>query len=412
MRTSSRVPSYRLHKPTGQAVVTLNGKDHYLGRHGTAASKEQYSRLIQEWLARGQQTAPEPGSTTGLTVNGLVLGYLRHAQEYYQKSPNELVKIKRAAAPLLQLYRRSPVGDFGPLALKAVRSKMLESQQRVFKRKVVENGVEKILEKTIHYHLTRLTVNRRVDIIRRMFRWGSENELVPPSVYHALLSVTPLRKGHTEAREIRKVKPVAEEHVEKVLPVVTRHVRGMIEFQRLTGARSGEVCLLRPCDIDTTGPVWVFRPFRHKNENRDQERLIYIGPKAQEVLKPFLSVPPDAFVFSPRRATEERYQLMRAARKSKVQPSQASRKKKDPKRKPGERYTVFSFLKAVTKACKKLGIPKWHPHQLRHLAATYLRKEFGVELARIILGHSTAFTTEIYAEVDRKKAMDAMNQVG
>ncbi len=141
MRTSSRVPSYRLHKPTGQAVVTLNGKDHYLGRHGTAASKEQYSRLIQEWLARGQQTAPEPGSTTGLTVNGLVLGYLRHAQEYYQKSPNELVKIKRAAAPLLQLYRRSPVGDFGPLALKAVRSKMLESQQRVFKRKVVENGV-------------------------------------------------------------------------------------------------------------------------------------------------------------------------------------------------------------------------------------------------------------------------------
>lgn len=45
-----------------------------------------------------------------------------------------------------------------------------------------------------------------------------------------------------------------------------------------------------PCDIDTSGPVWVFRPFKHTNENRDQERLIYIGPKAQEILKPFLSV--------------------------------------------------------------------------------------------------------------------------
>jgi hypothetical protein len=52
---SRRVPKYRKHKPTGQAVVTLGGKDHYLGRHGTAASKERYVRLIAEWLDRGQQ---------------------------------------------------------------------------------------------------------------------------------------------------------------------------------------------------------------------------------------------------------------------------------------------------------------------------------------------------------------------
>jgi integrase len=54
----------------------------------------------------------------------------------------------------------------------------------------------------------------------------------------------------------------------------------------------------------------------------------------------------------------------------------------------------------------------WHPGQLRHNAATWLRKEFGVELARIILGHATAFTTEIYAEADRQQAMEVVGKVG
>ena len=34
-----RTPSYRRHKPSGQAVVTLNGKDYYLGKNGAKASR-------------------------------------------------------------------------------------------------------------------------------------------------------------------------------------------------------------------------------------------------------------------------------------------------------------------------------------------------------------------------------------
>ena len=48
----ARVPSYRLHKPSGQAVVTLDGRDFYLGAYGTPASKAEYDwpaprRLVQ-----------------------------------------------------------------------------------------------------------------------------------------------------------------------------------------------------------------------------------------------------------------------------------------------------------------------------------------------------------------------------
>ena len=52
-RKSLAPPKYRLHKPTGQAVVTLDRKDHYLGVHDTKQSRDAYDRLLGEWLADG-----------------------------------------------------------------------------------------------------------------------------------------------------------------------------------------------------------------------------------------------------------------------------------------------------------------------------------------------------------------------
>ncbi|MEQ1824542.1 MAG: hypothetical protein ABL921_01290 [Pirellula sp.] len=46
-----RIPSYRLHKPSGKAVVNLAGKDIYLGVHGSKESRKLYNRLIAEYLA-------------------------------------------------------------------------------------------------------------------------------------------------------------------------------------------------------------------------------------------------------------------------------------------------------------------------------------------------------------------------
>jgi len=55
---------------------------------------------------------------------------------------------------------------------------------------------------------------------------------------------------------------------------------------------------------------------------------------------------------------------------------------------------------------------RWHPHQLRHNAATYLRKQFGLEAARVVLGHRSAAVTEIYAEMDKMKAAEIMEKAG
>ena len=49
------VQSYRKYEQSGQAIVTLSGRDHLLGPHGTQASRAEYDRLIAEWLNRGRQ---------------------------------------------------------------------------------------------------------------------------------------------------------------------------------------------------------------------------------------------------------------------------------------------------------------------------------------------------------------------
>ena len=51
----SAVPSYRLHKQSGQALVTLNGRDVLLGKHDSPDSRQEYNRVIAEWLANGRQ---------------------------------------------------------------------------------------------------------------------------------------------------------------------------------------------------------------------------------------------------------------------------------------------------------------------------------------------------------------------
>ena len=84
--TTLRTPSYRHHKPSGQAVVTLDGRDIYLGRYGTPHSRAEFDRLLAEWLSNGRRL-PSPASANGtdLSVNELALAYLAFAETYYTK---------------------------------------------------------------------------------------------------------------------------------------------------------------------------------------------------------------------------------------------------------------------------------------------------------------------------------------
>ncbi len=123
-------------------------------------------------------------------------------------------------------------------------------------------------------------------------------------------------------------------------------------------------------------------------------------------------------------------------RKSKVQPSQVSRKKKRAKRQPGQRYTTSAVGQAIRQgidkanaaracpackerpaaercpACQVGAVPHWHVHQLRHTAATRIRREYGLDTARVVLGHRSPAVTALYAEADAGRAAEVMGKLG
>jgi len=419
-------PRYCRHKSSGQAVVTLDGKDYYLGPWGTKASKAEYDRLIGVWLTGGRQMPG--GHASDLTVTEVVARFWEHAKTYYRHpdgSPTSEIRAYRPALAILnRVYGATPARDFGPLALDVVRTAMID---RGWGRK---------------------SINISIGRVKRAFKWAVAKELVPASVHHALSTVAGLRAGRSAAKETEPVKPVPDATVDATLPFLSRIVAAMVQLQRLTGARPGEICSIRTGDIDRTSDVWTYTPAYHKTAHHGHRRTIFIGPRAQDVLRPYLRLDPAAYCFSPIEAERERREALHAARKTPPGYGNTigTNRKAKPQRQPKNRYDVGSYRRAVANACELAFQPppplgrmegesvhawklrltpeqhmelrkwnrahQWHPHQLRHSAATDIRKRFGIEAAQHILGHATLNVTEIYAEKNAAVARQIAATIG
>jgi integrase len=421
MSSRKSVPTYRRHKKSGQAIVTLpdgfgNRKDFYLGPYGSAGSRREYSRLIEEWESCGQRlpAAGEPHKFD-LTVNELILAYWKWAQARYVKDgkpTSEQDSIRQAMRFVRKLYGDTRAREFGPLALKAVRAAMIRHKIiRVLKVKDPKTGEVREVEKVLREGLARTHINKQIGRIKAAFKWAVAEELVPAATFQAITCVTGLRRG--EAREKAPVGPVDEAAIEATLPHLPPILADAVRVQRLTGARPSEVLGLRAVEINRTGPIWEFRPGRHKTEHYDRERIIFFGPRAQQILRNYLTLEMTAPLFRPDLSEERRNLQKRQARRTPLTPSAKIRRAGQyPRGVVGQQYDVASYRRAITRACEKAGVLAWTPHQLRHTAATEVRKRFGLEAAQCVLGHAELGVTQVYAERDMETARRVMAEIG
>lgn len=358
-----KLPTYGLHKPSGQARCYINGKTVYLGVYGSEESRIRFGELVGK-LIGGQQIDPiartKVGSTTcnlpeadpGPSVGELCIAFLRHAETHYVKNgkqTSEVHIVKSVIRPLNELYGLTPANDFGPLALKAVRAKMIEIGWR------------------------RNTINAAMSRIRRIFKHAIANELIDASVLVRLQTVAPLLAGRTEATDNPPREAVDEMRIEAVRKRVSQLVKDLIDLQRLTGARSGELLQLTTGVINRTGDVWVAELSDHKTRHHGQRRILHFGPKSQLILSRYFSADPDVKLFP----------IIRTA-----------------------------YCRAITRACDKAKIARWVPHQLRHTAADTVRQSFGLEHTQSILGHAKADMSEHYAKAGAAKAAEVARAIG
>jgi len=427
------VPSYRLHKQSGQAIVTLtdgraNRHDVLLGKYDSQDSRAEYLRVLAEWEAAGRQLRKPSAnaSASDVLLNELMARYMRFVQGYYVKDgqpTSEQEAIRRALRPLKRLYGHTTAQNFGPLALKAVRREFVK--HRIVRQiKVIDpqTGEKREDEKLLAVGLTRKNINKQIGRIRRMFAWAVEEEFVQVAVHAALLRVKGLREGKGLAREKARVRPVAPAIVEATLPHLPVVVRAMVEVQRLCGGRPQDIVEMRPIDIDMTGPVWEYRPRRYKTEHHNEdnlperERVVFLGPRARKIIESFLPVNLESHVFSPIKSEQARNRERREKRKTPAWPSHLRRleekRSHNRARPPREQYDVAAYRRAIRRACEKAGIPVWHPNQLRHLRGTEIRKGYGLEASQAVLGHAELSVTQVYAEADLETARKIMGEAG
>jgi integrase len=433
-------PRYLEHKQSGRGRAVFYDRAGSLrdillpGPFNSEESRAAFGRaLLEDHVSPpGAQLARKnPGE---LLLVELLDAYHSHAESYYRhtdpdrlgQSTSMIYEVRLVIRSLRALYGDTPATEFGPLAMKAVMHSWVSEER------------------------SRSEINRRLGVVKRIFKWAASEELIPPTVAVGLSVVRGLERGRTTARDTKPVEPVADSVVDATLPFLNRYVRGMVEFQRLTGCRPGEACLIRRCDIDTGGEVWLYKPAHHKTAHRGRSRVIAIGPKARDVLKEFFTTDRGAYLFPPTAAMGEIRAERSAARATPRFPSHdkrnARKRKKLPRHAPRAKYDHTSYARAVARACDLAFPPpkhlrqkpdetmaawkarlgkdhwaelqqwrrehRWHPNQLRHSFATKVRKAHGLEAAQVLLGHAKADVTQVYAERDEALAVAIAGQIG
>lgn len=388
-----RIPSYRKHH-SGQARVTISGRDYYLGPYDSEQSKTAYQRLISEYLATNGVMQPT-ASHDELTIVEMLDQFVSYANLYYGLESTELSDLKRIMRRLNRSYADLPASKFAFVQFEAIRNEMLnEGSSRTY-------------------------INEQMRRCVRIFRWAASRSLISPSVAQTLGMIGGLRKGRTTAPEPRKVLPVDAEIVAATIEHLPRVVADMVRLHQCLGCRPCELCVITPAMVDRSGEVWEIRLERHKKAYLGKERTLYVGPRGQAILTRYLLRPESQHCFRPV--------------ENESREDETGKRKRLPKanefgRRAGDFYDSNTYARAIRQACDS-AFPapagtkgkaleqwrkeyRWSPNRLRHSFGTEIRRHERPEAARVLLGHSDLKTTEIYAERDRDQAIRTAKRLG
>jgi integrase len=265
--------------------------------------------VIAAWEANGRRWPSGDFDGTQAVAGGggtplaeIIRDYWRWAEEHYRAKHMQAVV---GALRLLRQYSaHTPATDFGPQKLRLLREAMIRGDPKASPPRTP---------------WSRKYINSQVQRIRHIFKWAAAREMVPASVHQALCTLEALKRGRSAARETAKVGPVPQHLLDGTRNVLTGPVRALVELQLLTGARPGESLEMRLCDLemDRKAGIWIYRPEKHKNAYRERERIIFLGPKAQDVLEQYVTDRHTmAYLFSPAEADVQRRAKLHAERKT------------------------------------------------------------------------------------------------
>ena len=381
----------RIKLKNGYYIIRISKKEYHLGKDKKQA--EAKARLLLANALTNPKTKAELPTVHYPTVEQIALMFCDSEASFYCSTRQKL--FSQITRELAQLFTELPCNEFSSTELEGYQCWMANKS------------------------LSRTTIRGKLRVVRMMFRWAAKKKKCPKDVWESLLTVDNLKKGRSSAKEPKHINPVSLDVMNKTLEFCGPMIRNIILLQFHGGMRPEEVLTMKPCEIHRIGDVWKYVPAHHKNENKELPRNIFLGPKAQAVLLPYLEQmgsQSTEYLFTSARYNTERTTHLRAVRKTKVQPSQQGVRKGRENRKTRmystDSYSTKAYRDAIKRAAKRAGVEHWFPYQIRHAAGTLARQIGGLDGAQVFLGHANAQTTEIYAELDESKAAEIARKIG
>jgi integrase len=309
-------------------------------------------------------------------VADVIAAWWREEAPRYSEAGHEREQFRLSLAPVLRLYGEAPAAAFRARELEAVQLAMASGSWLTPRERKARGD-------RYPAGWCRNVVNRRVVRVRTLWRWAERRGLVPEGSWANLLTLPGLARNDARVRHTERVRPAAWGEVRAVARHCPRPVRSMLILQWWSGMRSGEVRALCPGDVDTSGPVWLYRPGSHKNAWRGQDRVVALGRKCQSVLRPWLGGDPASPAFRPTRLTD------------------------------AAGYSACYYAQAIRRAAAAAGVKGFHAGKCRHSFKQRVTRALGLDAARAALGQLSVGTTNGYAAgVDLAAAVDAARRLG
>lgn len=404
-RTASKTPALRYHKQTRRYYIFTGGKRVYLGSHkGTAANR----RLeIVASIIEGKPAPVAIASASGGTTLARALADFRLWALTHYTDSRAIARFDAVIAAAIAEHGETPADQFDGQGVEDIRNALTNRKPE----------------------LARGYINCLIRALKTAFAWMKRRKIVCANTLAEVRQVRALMAGEG-GRETTPIPPVEDWVIEATRRECSRTIRAMIDLQRATGMRPGELCRMRRCDLTTLPsevlpipgqrrtikameaegvPIWWYVPARHKNLHRGKMRIVPIGPDGQQILKPFLDRAHDNYIFRP--ADDLSLARQKALR-------------------AGPCYDVRAYHNAIVRAVGRanrvrkqaveralvplfVSVPPWSPNQLRHAALEDAADRLDPEHAAAIGGHSASMRAlDAYVQATIKKAASAAAKVG
>lgn len=361
-----RFPRYpRRPHASGQARITIHGKDYYLGVFDSTESRAEYARLATQFAATPRpEKAPAPHEAC--TVAEVVTRWHAQARADRGDDCREVKCVMDACKPLQRLRGHTLAAAFDDMALEEVRSAMIDGSW------LTDEERAKRIKMKAPIGWCREYVNHQVSRIRTVWRWAERKRLVPKGSWGCLSTLPPIERFKKVRRApIRRA--VDDATVEAAIAELSPIVGAMVRVHLATGMRPGELVRMQAGEVELRDGLgeYTIPPDEHKDGWRDgQAKVVILPPDAVAAIAPWLEaakrIGPHVCIWRPSSD-------------------------------PHHHYGVEGYYRAVARACERAGVPHFCPYSMRHRVKQRITREHGLDAARAALGQKSIGSTDRYS---------------